>query len=201
MEKFYSTFEVARICHVSPSSVIRWIHEGKLNAAVTPGGHNRVKDSDLYHLLVSLNMPIPRELIHFDGKLITRILIVDDEAPLRRLIRLNLERTFRHIQIDEAEEGFHAGWKACGMIPDLILLDLNLPGMDGFKVCQLVRSNASLRHTKIIVITGRPEEYSREKALACGANDYLVKPFDLADFRNAVCRHIGRLRLAESAGE
>ena len=93
MGKFYSTFEAAKICHVSPGSMIRWIHEGKLNASVTAGGHHRISGKDLLNLIKAMRLPIPQDLK--DGPEVERgksspanresgkILVADDEPGIR----------------------------------------------------------------------------------------------------------------------
>ena len=196
MEKFFSTFEVAKMCHVSPGSVIRWIREGKLTAAVTVGGHHRINSRDVLELLESLRMPIPadfedqerRELPAKGGAL--KILIVDDEAGMRNMIRMILEGQFHRIQIEEASDGFEAGWKAHQARPDLVILDLMLPKFDGYRVCQLIRTFPQLKHTKIIAVTGVPDPEAQQKILKIGADDFLAKPFDLDVLRDRIVNQL-----------
>lgn len=177
MAEFYSTFEVAKMCHVSPGSVTRWIREGRLPASLTVGGHHRIKKSDLLELLKNLRMPIPEEF-HEREKRVS-ILIVDDEPGIRQMIRWMLEQNFPGALVEEAQEGFAAGWKAHGICPQLVLLDLMIPGMDGFGVCQFIRSFPDLKNTKIIAMTALHDPQIREKMLRMGANDFLVKPFEM----------------------
>lgn len=184
MDKYFSTFEVARLCQVSPGSVTRWIHEGKLAASVTAGGHHRVRADNLLRLIRSLRMPIPAELALLEQQ--TKILIVDDEIGIRQLLRSIINKYYPNIHIEEAEEGFPAGWKAHGFHPDLVLLDIMLPGMDGFRMCQFIRSNQELKHTKIIVITAVQEPEAREKMLKLGADDFITKPFDVDNLRQKI---------------
>jgi two-component system response regulator ResD len=101
-----------------------------------------------------------------------RILVVDDEERIRRLIRMYLER--EDYIIDEAENGEEALEKALNLNYDCILLDLMLPGMDGIEVCQRVREKKS---TPIIMITAKGEETNRVHGFEVGADDYVVKPF------------------------
>ena len=176
MEKLLRTQEVAKICQVSQGTVIRWIKEGRFPASSTAGGHNRIRVNDLFEFLRSLRLPIPPELVA-DPK--TKILIVDDELEVRNMIRWLLEQNFQNIFIEEAQEGFIAGWKTHSFRPDLVVLDLMLPGLDGFRVCEFIRKLPELKETKIIVISALVDPDVKKRVLDLGANDFLVKPFDL----------------------
>ena len=188
MEKFFKTYEVAKICQVAQGTVIRWIHEGKLPASSTAGGHNRIRAKDLIDLLKSLNLPLPEELFPesvFNPK--TRVLIVDDEPEIRRMIRWMIEQDFQNVQVEEAQEGFIAGWKTNAFRPHLVILDLMLPGIDGFQVCGFIRQFPELKETKIIAISalmGDPD--IAQKILDLGADDFLTKPFDLEILKKKV---------------
>jgi excisionase family DNA binding protein len=115
MERLLRTQEVAKICQVAQGTVIRWIKEGRLPAAETAGGHNRIRLSELVQFLKNLRLPIPEALSQDMDK--KRILIVDDEPEIRKMIRWAVERDFRNILIEEAAGGFVAGWKAHSLVP------------------------------------------------------------------------------------
>jgi len=186
MKNFFTPSEIAKLCEVSTGSVIRWIREGKLLSSVTGGGHYRVHKQQLCRFLESLQIPIPAGLSPWPEK---KVLIVDDEPNIRRLIRSILKRNYPDLLIDEAEEGFVAGWKAHEFRPDLVILDLNLPGLDGFRVCGFIRSFPQLSRTKILAITGQGEE-RREQILKQGADDFLTKPFEDDVFLQKVGVHL-----------
>ena len=183
MKKFLSPSEIAKICGVTTGSVIRWIREGKLTSAQTAGGHYRLEVQDVVKLLETLRMPIPAELK--DGvpsgiqtvNSQTKVLIVDDELGLRQLIRSILEEHFPHLQVSEAGDGFAAGWKAHGLHPHLVILDLRLPGVDGFKVCQLIRSFPDSKHTRVIAMTGYAGDDAEQKIRDLFT--YLLEPMGL----------------------
>lgn len=101
-----------------------------------------------------------------------RILIVDDEERIRRLLKMYLER--ENYYIDEAEHGEEALDKALNQDYDIILLDLMLPGMDGIEVCEKIREQKA---TPIIMLTAKGEETNRVNGFEAGADDYVVKPF------------------------
>lgn len=106
------------------------------------------------------------------NKLKQKILIVDDEERIRRLLRIYLER--ENFEIDEAEDGEKAVELATTSDYDLILLDLMLPRMDGIEACQRIKETKA---TPIIMLTAKGEEANRIQGFEAGTDDYVVKPF------------------------
>ncbi len=104
-----------------------------------------------------------------------RILIVEDEEDIRELVRYNLER--EGFSVSEAESGEEGLKKITKKRPDLILLDLMLPGKDGMQVCRELKQNEEDRSIPIIMMTARGEESDIVAGLELGAEDYIVKPF------------------------
>lgn len=198
MDQYFSTFEVAQMCHVSPGSVIRWIHEGKLKAALTAGGHHRIHEKDLIQFLQILHMPIPQEFgtEYQRSSEPLKVLIVDDEDSIRRMIRWFFQQHFKDAKVDEAPDAFVAGWKAHGMKPDIVMVDIVLPGVDGYRLIQILRSYPELLHTRIIAMTGFSSEGAREGVLKLGANDFLEKPFETKRLKEKIEEQIQMLNRA-----
>lgn len=188
MERLLRTNEVARLCQVSQGTVIRWIHEGKLSASLTAGGHNRIRQADLVELLRTLRLPIPSELSMKEQEL--KVLIVDDEPEIRNIIRWMILQNITTARIEEAEEGFIAGWKTHCLRPDLVMLDLMLPGLDGFQVCEFIRRFPELKSTKIIAMSAFSDPEMEKRILGLGADDFLIKPFDLETLRLKICEAV-----------
>ncbi len=103
-----------------------------------------------------------------------KILVVDDDADIREFITYNLSKY--GYTIEEAENGKEAISKAKKTVPDLILLDIMMPGMDGIEVCQLLREDANLQNVLIVFLTARAEDYSQIAGFDAGADDYINKP-------------------------
>jgi len=104
-----------------------------------------------------------------------KILIVEDEADIRELIAFNLDLCgYEVLKASDGQEGLE---KAKKEAPDLILLDLMLPGIDGFEVCRNIRSREDIKNCPIIMLTARTEEENIVKGLDMGADDYITKPF------------------------
>lgn len=103
-----------------------------------------------------------------------KILIVDDEPDIRTLIKYNLAK--EGFLVEEAENGKEGIEKALKYLPDLIILDVMMPVMDGMETCELLRTEPSLNQTIITFLTARVEDYSQIAGLDAGADDYINKP-------------------------
>lgn len=189
-KKAYGTYEIAKICMVTPPTVSHWIKAGKLPCFTTGGGHKRVWETDLTTFLTTHNIPLPPELAR---AVKTTILIVDDNAAMRRALRRAMAKIDPQAQIHEAADGFEAGRQIFLLIPSLIILDLRLPGMDGHKVCRMIRQDVKLENIRILAITGYSSSQSKQEALAAGADDYLAKPFDMTELVDKINKLLGRL--------
>ncbi len=104
-----------------------------------------------------------------------RILTVDDEEEVTQLLAFNL--TAAGFDVDQAHDGVEAIEIARRTLPDLILLDVMLPEMDGFSVCEMLRKVPETSKIPVILLTGWASEPARRIGLESGANDYIVKPF------------------------
>jgi len=126
---------------------------------------------DLKNWLEENKMPIKIE--EFEEKKI-KILIVDDDISVQTYLKKLLGGIF--IDIEVASDGFQAGMKLIQFKPDLILLDLFMPNMDGFEVCKTVKGNPSTHKTKILIMTGHGTKENYTKAISLGADAFLSKP-------------------------
>ncbi len=188
MEKFFGTQEIAKMCQVAQGTVIRWIKEGKLPASVTAGGHHRIQTQDLIQFLKDLRLPLPQDLESPGCK---KILIVDDEKDVRNLVRWVIEHNFSNVIVAEAEDGFKAGWKAHEFSPDLVILDLLMPGLDGFRVCEFIRNFPQLKDVKIIALSAWMDQSVENKFKELGAQDFIAKPFDPEIFKQKIAKQLG----------
>ena len=118
------------------------------------------------------------------------VLIVDDEYAGRQTIEAVLDG--EGYRLEMAENGFQALEKAKEILPDVILLDVMMPGMTGFEVCKHIREDKQLAEIPIIVLTALDDHNSMLKALEAGADDFISKPFDRYELR---ARLLGIMRL------
>ena len=122
-----------------------------------------------------------------------KILVVDDEPQIRRMMRATL--TSSGHQVDEARTGEEALEKFREFLPDLVLLDLNMPGMGGVEACKSIRDGSDV---PIIILTVRNTEKEKVEALDAGADDYVSKPFGMQEL---LARIRAALRRAPSSAE
>jgi excisionase family DNA binding protein len=177
-KSYYTTHEISRVIKVDFTTVIDWCDQGKLLCYKTPGGHRRVRPADLFTFMRRFGFPIPAELDH-QGPL--KFLVVDDEDTVRSTVSRMLKLSWPEAQVDSARDGFEAGKKIALQRPDAIVLDLNLPGIEGFKVCELIRVDPITNHARILAISGDRDPKYRTRVLAAGADAFMAKPFEPED--------------------
>ena len=122
-----------------------------------------------------------------------KILVVDDEKPIVDILRFNLQK--EGYEVIEAYDGEEAVKKAIDYKPDLILLDVMLPLLDGFGACREIRAVMS---TPILMLTARDEELDKVLGLELGADDYITKPFSIRELIARIKANIRRINAAQS---
>lgn len=127
----------------------------------------------------------------------SRILVVDDNPDVRLLVRIAL-RSDPTMIVDEADGGCAAIAKIEEHCPDLLILDLMMPDMDGFEVCRRVRANPASARLPVVLLTALADAKSRSDGFLAGADEFIVKPFRNADLRTCVRTLLQRPR-TESA--
>jgi excisionase family DNA binding protein len=189
-EKAYTTFEAAKICHVTHHSIKNWIKQGLIKASRTPGGHYRILESDLDAFREEYDM-FPRE----KGSAKKRVMIVDDDPDALALMEKIL--TDEGLDLIKVSNATEVGLKAAQLSPDLILLDFLMPEINGFEVCKALRENELTRSTPIMAVTCLTKERDIERIFSCGADEYLAKPFKVEQLLDKVRELIGRGRAVE----
>jgi CheY-like chemotaxis protein len=173
-KRTFTTFDIARMLDVYPTTVADWADSGKLKAFNTPGGHRRVLQPDLVKFLRRHKMPLPDGL----APAAIKILVVDDDPVILELVTGLLKSVKKGYKIFTAADGFEAGRLLGLHDPQLVVLDLKLPGIDGFEVCRQIKEQHS--RTRVLAITGYDNEENRRKIMKAGADAFLGKPFRMA---------------------
>ena len=178
----FTTGEAAKICKVSQQTIIRCFDSGQLKGFRVPGSRfRRIPREQLFNFM--RDNGIPTDSLE-SGK--RKILVVDDDRDLVELIVDVLERDGR-FETRTVNNGFDAGMMVKEYRPDLIVLDVMLPDINGREVCQRVRNDSSLDEVRIICISGMVEEDKISELKAAGANDFLQKPFDTERLIERLC--------------
>ena len=185
MKTVFTTGEAAEICKVSQQTIIRCFDNGQLKGFRVPGSRfRRIPREALYKFMKDNG--IPTEALE-SGK--RKVLLVDDDVELVELILKFLEEDGR-FETRVAQNGFDAGMMVKEYHPDLIVLDVMLPDINGKEVCQRVRSDSTLDGTKIICISGMIEEDKVQELRLSGADDFLHKPFDIEELIDRMCAQL-----------
>jgi DNA-binding response OmpR family regulator len=128
---------------------------------------------------------------------VTRVLVIDDEAPIRLLCRVNLEA--EGMTVLEAGDGPAGLHEARSSNPDVILLDVMMPGLDGWAVAEQLVDDAKTRDIPIVFLTARAELRDRARGLELGGVDYVTKPFNPVELASLVRKLLARVRAGERA--
>jgi DNA-binding response OmpR family regulator len=131
----------------------------------------------------------PRRVRAKCGIMRKKILIVDDDAEVVELLRFNFKKA--GFAVGTAANGVDALKKACSLSPDLILLDLMLPELDGFAVCEILRRDPATSSIPVLMLTAVASEFARLTGLDAGANGFLTKPFSLKQLVSRVQQLVG----------
>lgn len=166
--------QAARFCSISRVTLWRWVKSGKIKAFTTPGGQYKIRQEDL-HSFIRGNM---KHLI--DSNTVTnekKILIVDDDPQIQNLLSEFLSSN--NFQAEIAVDGLDAGIKIMQFKPDIIILDLFMPNVDGFELCNRIKKDLNNSHIKIIILTGYDTKENRDRVMKAGADAFLTKPVDM----------------------
>ncbi len=179
----FTTGEAAKICKVSQQTIIRCFDSGQLKGFRVPG--SRFRRIPREHLFAFMkDNGIPTDALE-SGK--RKVLIVDDDVDLAEMIADQFERDGR-FEIRKTDNGFDAGMLVKEFRPDIVVLDVMLPDINGKEVCQRVRSDAALDDVRIICISGMVEQDKVAELKAAGANDFMQKPFDVDKLMQRACQ-------------
>jgi excisionase family DNA binding protein len=184
--RFMTTGRVAAACQVTIPTVKRWIREGHLAAFQTAGGHYRITEEELDRFRTAQKMPVipaaPEEP--------PRILVVDDD-PLLLSMLSDLFTSAGRYKVEVAQDGYEGLIKVGSFRPDVLILDIRMPGLDGFQVCRRVKADPGGRAMRILVLTGHAQGDTAIRIVEAGADVCLEKPVPLTKLQAEVDRLIG----------
>lgn len=165
--------QAARECSVSRVTMWRWVKSGMLVSAATAGGHHRIRRDDLNEFIQRKKMG--HRVRRSDER--PKILVVDDDPHIQKfLIKLLTNKGY---QVLAGSNGFEAGILVMKFQPQLVVLDLYMPHIDGFQVCRHLKGDPDTAPIKILTISGIAPEDKVQHAKNCGADEFLKKPLDI----------------------
>jgi excisionase family DNA binding protein len=168
--QFLTPTQVADRLLVAPVTVRLWASKGLLPSVTTPGGHRRFRSADVEAFIAAhQQQPASTEAPP------SRILIIDDDEQFSSYLTVLISKRAPGVFVDVAHDGFAAGIKCEAMRPDVVTLDLQMPKMNGFEVCALLRSMFGKTKPRIVALTGLATEDNVRRVLAAGADACLAK--------------------------
>ncbi len=182
MKTVFTTGEAAKICKVSQQTIIRCFDNGQLKGFRVPGSKfRRIPREALYKFMRDNN--IPTDALE-SGK--RKVLLVDDDPEVVDTINRALLDDGR-FEVRIATNGFDAGMMVKEYRPDLLVLDVMLPDINGKEVCHRVRADPSMEDVRIVCISGMIEDDKIQELKLAGADDFLGKPFDVDVLIEKMC--------------
>lgn len=168
-------YEAARILRVGASTVQRWIDSGEIRAHRTIGGHRRIQMKDLLDFAKQKEIPVA-PVREEQGE--SAILIVDDDTDLLEMFALRIKGERDDLDVLTASNGFQAGYLLNRHRPQLVLLDIRMPGINGVQVCRLIRNDPRLASARVIGMTAYRDSPAVDDMKKAGANHILFKPIE-----------------------
>jgi len=175
-DKFLTSNEAAKYLGASRSSLTNWVKQGLLISGVTPGGHHRFTVEDLNSFAEKRGMELPG---HKNSGEVVRILVVEDDEGFREYVRDALD-IYSGYELKEAEDGLKAAMLVGSWRPDLIILDIRMPNMNGVEFLQMLRSESDIKDVKVIVASAHISPELRNDIEALGVEMIIDKPVRLA---------------------
>lgn len=172
--------QVAQYCGVDPAAVHDWISQGKLQLCSAPRlNAPGISVLDLMAMLYRQSKPLPDQLAQYAR----HVLIADDDLLISKAIALVLRQA--GFTVETAKDGFQAASILASFAPVVLVLDLNMPEMEGMEVLDYIRRDSRFAHVGVVVVSGAGSDQLKA-ALARGANRVMRKPFNKAELISAV---------------
>lgn len=174
-DSLLTSHQAGSLLQVNPSSINKWVKEGRIPAFRTPGGHRRIRASDLVSFLTEHQMPVPRDL---EGASKRRALLVDDDTAQLRTIARAFEEV-PSLDLVTCDNAVEALVKVGSFRPHLVILDILMPGMDGFETCERLRQNPETANIDIVLTSGALTDDMVSRAKSIGVAAVMPKPLDI----------------------
>lgn len=174
-DKLLTSHEAGLLIQVNPSTINKWVSQGRLNAFRTPGGHRRIRARDLAAFLDEYGMPVPKDFVFAQKK---KVLYVDDDERQLTWAKRAFKSHSDTIELATTTSGIDALLQVGSFRPNAIVLDFSLPDVDGLEVCRRLKANPETRGIEIIIASGKLTPAIRAEAAELGVKATLEKPFE-----------------------
>ena len=179
-KEFYSTIEASKLLGVSVRTVQLWVESGSLDAWKTAGGHRRIVAKSVNDY-INDNQATPSA-----GSQRMRVLVVEDNATVSKFYEAAIHSWGHSIDVVTKKDGFESLLEIGRQVPDLLISDIYMPGMDGLQMIRSLYKSELLSAEKIIIISGLSEESITERGGIPLGIDFFIKPVDVMQLKRAV---------------
>jgi len=193
MKKYITTGKASRMCGVGINTMKRWIQKGELKCVITPGGHWRIAEDEFQRFMDKMRADRFKPAA-------SKVLLIEDDPAMCSLIEGAFELASYETDFDCAHDGYSGLMKIGAMQPDLIVLDIMLPEINGLELMHRVRTSEISRDARILVITGAGDRRLVKRALdKAGPDAVFLKPFDIDQLINTAYTLLSNEAPARSA--
>ncbi len=177
-KKPLSVGQVADVCRVSKKTVLNWIYEGALKAFTTYGGHYRVWPLDLRRFVKDAGMDIQFDFVD-DRR--SKILIIDDDKEYTSMLKIAIEQELANAEVFSTDDGYEGLLLIGEVKPQLVILDLRMPKVDGFQVLELLKSRKQENNLRVLVVSSYLDEDARGRLKNSVADAFTEKTNSVKD--------------------
>lgn len=175
-DSLLTSYQVGQLLQVNPSSINKWVKEGRIPAFRTPGGHHRIRAGDLISFLNTHHMPVPRPLANAAKR---RLLFVDDDPKQLAGLQRIMKAYSRYVDLRAVSNGIDALVMVGAFQPHVVVLDLVMPNLDGVEITKRLQEMEGIIRPKVILMSARLTPKVEKQALAAGAARVVHKPIDV----------------------
>ncbi len=176
-DRLLTSHEVGALLQVNPSSINKWVKEGRIAAFRTPGGHRRIRARDLVEFLDGHQMPVPARLQSASRR---RVIAVDGDAAALKALEKALRPYQDRVQLISAPSAIDALMQVGLARPHVVVLDASMDELDAIEVCRRIKANPETRAITVLLASAHVTSSLENKATQAGAAQVLRKPLDLA---------------------
>lgn len=178
-----TSHEVGVLLQLNASTVVKWVNDGILPAYRTAGGHRRIRSADLLTFLKEQGMFIPKQL---RGAGPRKVFMVDDDKAYLQSFARGMRNHKDKVDLTVIDNGIEALLRVGSERPDSLVLDINMPNLDGIEVLKRLKENETTKTIEVIVLSGSVNDELEKKLIALGARAVLKKPVAPAELADMV---------------
>lgn len=177
-DSLLTSYQVGSILQVNPSSVNKWVKDGRIPAFRTPGGHRRIRAADVVAFLSSHSMPVPESLMAASQRL---LLIAEEDTHTQEALRFALAPYQKAVKVVVVGNSVDALVQIGAMRPHMVMLGSRLGNVDGFEVCRQLKLGQDTKGVQVVIVGNEADSEPVRRAGEVGASHYIKRPLDVSE--------------------